>query len=82
MFCQVPVIGALSGGIRDLIVDGETGLLVPPGDPDALAIALKRILWNRDLGERLARAGRAFVHSAYDPEACIDKMLAIYQAVV
>ena len=53
-----PVVGTSVGGIRDLIVDGENGLLVEPRDPAALADALVRVLSDRGLAERLAGAAR------------------------
>jgi glycosyltransferase involved in cell wall biosynthesis len=58
-FCRGrPVIGASVGGIRDLVVDGVNGLLVPPGDNGALADALVRVLSDRELAERLADGAR------------------------
>lgn len=56
--CGVPVIGARSGGIPDAIRDGETGLLVPPVAPTALADAATRILTSPDLAARLGEQGR------------------------
>lgn len=53
-----PVIGSRAGGIPDAVVDGENGLLVPPGDADALAAALVRLASDRELAERLAGAAR------------------------
>jgi glycosyltransferase involved in cell wall biosynthesis len=47
------------GGIRDLVEDGRNGLLVEPGDTDALANALVRVLSDRQLAERLAAAAHA-----------------------
>ncbi len=52
------VVGSHIGGIPDLVSDGESGLLVPPEDPDALADALVRVLSDRALAERLGAAGR------------------------
>jgi phosphatidylinositol alpha-1,6-mannosyltransferase len=56
--CGTPVIGARSGGIPDAIRDGETGLLVPPNDPEAFADAAVRVLTDLDLAETLGRQGR------------------------
>jgi glycosyltransferase involved in cell wall biosynthesis len=53
-----PVVGSRVGGIRDLVRDGENGLLVEPGDAAALADALIRVLTDRELAERLASAAR------------------------
>lgn len=56
--CGTPVIGARSGGIPDAVRDGETGLLVPPNAPDALAEAALRVLADPDLAETLGQQGR------------------------
>ena len=53
-----PVVGSRVGGIRDLVRDGENGLLVEPGDVGALADALVRALTDCELAERLAAAAR------------------------
>jgi glycosyltransferase involved in cell wall biosynthesis len=53
------VVGSRVGGIPDVIEDGVNGLLVPPGDPQAVAAALGRILSDRDLAERLGAAAYA-----------------------
>lgn len=55
----VPVIGTNVGGIPDVIEDGQSGLLVPPSDPKALAEAITRILSARALGEQLATTATA-----------------------
>jgi glycosyltransferase involved in cell wall biosynthesis len=56
-----PVVGSRVGGIADLLEDGVNGVLVEPGDTEALAEALVRVLSNRTLVERLAEAARASV---------------------
>ena len=53
-----PVVASAVGGLRDLVVDGETGLLVPPGDVPALRAALERLLGDAELRARLGRAAR------------------------
>jgi glycosyltransferase involved in cell wall biosynthesis len=59
-FCRArPVVGSRVGGIPDLVQDGVNGLLVEPGDGDALANALERLLTDRELAERLASAAHA-----------------------
>jgi glycosyltransferase involved in cell wall biosynthesis len=56
-----PVLAAAVGGIRDIVRDGENGVLVPPGDTQALAEALVRLLSDRAEAERLASAARPSV---------------------
>ena len=53
-----PVVASAVGGLLDLVVDGETGLLVPPGDVPALRAALERLLSDAELRHRLGAAGR------------------------
>ncbi|HSP72132.1 MAG TPA: glycosyltransferase family 4 protein [Gaiellaceae bacterium] len=59
-FCRArPVVGSRVGGIPDLVQDGVNGLLVEPGDVDALADALERLLTEKELAERLAAGAHA-----------------------
>jgi glycosyltransferase involved in cell wall biosynthesis len=53
MATGVPVVATDVGGVRDIVRDGDTGLLVPPEDPGALAEALVRILHDDELADRL-----------------------------
>jgi glycosyltransferase involved in cell wall biosynthesis len=53
-----PVVAAAVGGLRDLVLDGETGLLVPPRNPAGLRAALERLLDDPELRRRLGEAGR------------------------
>ncbi|UCD94934.1 MAG: glycosyltransferase family 4 protein [Candidatus Zixiibacteriota bacterium] len=57
MLCRTAVIGTNSGGIVDIIENDKSGLLVPPDDPQKLADAIRRLLGDVSLRERLARAG-------------------------
>jgi len=60
MACGVPVVGTTGGAVPEVIgTDGETGLLVPPGDPDALAHSLLRALGDAELRARIGAVGRA-----------------------
>jgi glycogen synthase len=58
MASGLPVVASRVGGIPDVVVDGETGLLVPPGDADALAAALDELVSDPQRRERLAAAAR------------------------
>jgi glycosyltransferase involved in cell wall biosynthesis len=58
MACEVPVIAGRSGGIPELITDGETGLLVDPERTDPLVEAIDQVLGDRAVAERLGRNGR------------------------
>ncbi len=63
---ELPVVASDVGGVSELVVDGETGLLVPPGDEAALGTALGRLVQDRDLRRRLGAAGRARAESSFD----------------
>jgi phosphatidylinositol alpha-1,6-mannosyltransferase len=63
--CGTPVIGARTGGIPEAIREGETGLLVPPNAPDALAATATHVLTNPEVAEGLGQQGRhRVVHEA------------------
>lgn len=64
----IPVIGSNIGGIPEVIKDGETGLLVPPGDPDALAEAISFILSNPGKAKKMGIAGRRRVEENFTSE--------------
>ena len=78
MACGVPVVATRSGGPEAIVVDGESGLLVPPGSPAALADAMLRLLEDRRLRQRLADGGRTRVVEHFDER----RMLARYRALI
>lgn len=76
MAACVPVIGTDAGGVRELITDGETGLLVPPKNPEALAGAIARLAGDPNLCLRLSAAGRAHVVAGYDSARGAEALIA------
>jgi glycosyltransferase involved in cell wall biosynthesis len=76
------VVATPVGGTSEVVVDGETGLLVPPRDPDALAAALRRLLEDAELRRRLGEAAYARVREHFSAEAMTRRMLAIYDEVL
>ncbi len=66
MACGVPVVSTNVGGPAETVLDGETGLLVPPRDSAALAAAVRHLLNDRDLRQRMGEAGRAHVLARLD----------------
>ena len=79
MACRRPVVATRAGGIPETIVDGETGLLVPPHDDAALADAIVRLLEDDLLRGRLAEAGRARVATEFSVERRIERTLDAYR---
>jgi glycosyltransferase involved in cell wall biosynthesis len=77
-----PVVASAVGGLKDLVVDGETGLLVPPGDPEALRAALERLLADGELRRRLGAAGRERARERFSWTAVTDATLAAYRMAV
>ena len=65
MACGVPVIAAALGQIEEVVRDGETGLLYPPGQQDALLAACERLLSHPDLRRRLGRMAAKEIHNHY-----------------
>jgi glycosyltransferase involved in cell wall biosynthesis len=66
MACGKPTIGSENGGLPDAIVDGVTGFIVPPGDIDALAQAILRLLRDPELARRLGRAARKRIEEKFE----------------
>lgn len=78
MAAGLPVVATAVGGVPDMVVDGESGLLVAPRDPDALAGALTRVLGHPELARRLGAAGRARQERVFSNRAMIEQVLALY----
>lgn len=79
MACGLPAVSTNLVGIPDLIKDGETGLLVEPGDVEALAGALARLAEDPALRRRLAVAGRARVVEVFDLDRCLEPLFEIFR---
>jgi glycogen(starch) synthase len=75
-----PVVATRVGGLRDLVVDGKTGLLVPPRDVQALRAALERLLSDPELRRRLGAAGRTRAAERFSWASATDATLAAYAA--
>jgi glycosyltransferase involved in cell wall biosynthesis len=77
-----PVVGARVGGLAELIVDGETGILVPPRDAAALRAALLRLLEDRELRARMGAAGRHRISELCSWDHVAPKVLETYRLAV
>ena len=78
MASRIPVVAADVGGIPDIVVHRETGLLVPPRDPKSLAEAILKLYLDRTLASRLAEHGYAAVQQKYSAEAMARRIIEIY----
>ena len=75
----VPTVGTQIRGLDEAVIDGVTGLLVPPRSSSALAEATLRVLKDPDLRNRLGRAARDYVFAHFDADPLIDKLLDTYE---
>ena len=79
MASEVPVLASSAGGITDIIVNGDSGVLVPPGDVGALARELVRLRSDDALRTRLAAGGAARVRDAFSWDAIADRWAEVYR---
>lgn len=82
MACGLPVIACAGSGASEIIRHEESGLLVPPGDREALAAALMRLLDDGELRRSMGACARSFVLSEADSELCLERLDAFYRSVV
>ena len=80
--CETPVVAFESGGLTDTVQHDRTGMLVPPGDIDALAAALDDLLDRPERGRELGRAGRMVALAGFAPESAARRYAGIYRSVV
>lgn len=80
MFFGLPCVGPAAWAVPEMIVDGETGFLVPPEDVDALAHRLVQLLENPELACRLGEAGRVRAERYFTWPAVIGRMTAVMEA--
>jgi starch synthase len=82
MACKAPVIASRVGGIKEVVVDGETGILVEPDRPDQLAAAIGKLAGNRQLIAKFKEAGRRRVEQSFGWDVIAQKTVQLYQAIV
>jgi glycosyltransferase involved in cell wall biosynthesis len=75
------VVGTPAGGIPEVVLHEQTGLIAREGDPIDLADQLQRLLSDPALCERLTRAGKEHVLGTYSPESAVGRFLDIYHAI-
>jgi glycosyltransferase involved in cell wall biosynthesis len=82
MACGCPVVASTAGGGPEAVTDGQTGLLVPPNDTEAVVQALDRILGNPPLRRRMGEAARKRVDDYFAMDRYIDRVLAVYHKAI
>lgn len=87
-FCQVliesmavgtPIISTDVGGAKEVITNGENGILIPPADVDAIADAVLQLYRNADNAREMVVAGQRSVRSTFTVDKMVDKQLAVYE---
>ena len=81
MAASRPIVATQAGGIPEVVVDGETGMLVPPRDGAALAAAILAMLRDEPGRRRMAEAGLARVRTAFSVDRMVEATLAVYASV-
>ena len=82
MAAGTPVVASRVGGLPEIVVDEQNGLLVPPRDPKSLAAAVIRMARDRSLRERLSEQGKQFVYSRFDPDVLTTDIESAYHSLV
>jgi glycosyltransferase involved in cell wall biosynthesis len=82
MAAGLPIAATAAGGVPEILEDGVTGLMVTPGDPQAMAEAILRILRDKALASRLAAAARSCAQSKYTPQAYRRSLTEFYLATL
>ncbi len=82
MACETPVVATRVGGIKEVVVDRETGFLVPPGDPVRLGRAIAKVLEDPRLAARMGRAGRKRVLAQFTWDRIAQKTLKLYRSLM
>lgn len=82
MACGLPSVATRVSGSEDIITDGVNGLLVEPERPIELGQALRRIIEDADLAQRLGQEGRATVVQRYQLHAVVEQCLALYRRLL
>jgi glycosyltransferase involved in cell wall biosynthesis len=82
MAAGLPVVATAVGGTPELVIDGESGLLVPPRDPAALAEAIVTLLTDPDLAQRLGENGRLRVSNQFTIQQIVQQTEGLYQRLL
>ncbi|OGS50954.1 MAG: hypothetical protein A3K65_03850 [Euryarchaeota archaeon RBG_16_68_12] len=81
MACETPVVATRVGGIKEVVVDRQTGFLVPPGDPVRLGRAIRKVIEDPALAARMGKAGRKRVLAQFTWDRIAEKTLKLYRSL-
>lgn len=76
--CGLPVVVTNVGGLKEVVVDGQTGLLVPPKNIDETVVAFEKLLFNKELRTEMGIKGRQRINQLYNWDDNVDEMMKIY----
>ncbi|MEA3278647.1 MAG: glycosyltransferase [Pseudomonadota bacterium] len=79
---SVPIVASDAGGIPEAVRDGINGLLVPPGNVEALAEAMRSLLLDRELARRMGLAGKELMQREFSVDVMVEGNLAVYREVL
>jgi glycosyltransferase involved in cell wall biosynthesis len=82
MAARKPVVASLIAGVDEVLVPGETGLLVPPADPAALGAAIEMVTTDLELARQMARAGRARVEEEFSAATMVRRVTRVYDELL
>jgi glycosyltransferase involved in cell wall biosynthesis len=80
--CARPIIATDVPGCREIVKDGETGLLIPPGDTDALVEAIRRLVRDGPLRRRMGENGRAHAAGGFSEPTVVEQTMALYRSLL
>ena len=77
-----PVVVSNAGGLPEVVLEGQTGIVVPKENPQAAADAISKLVLDRDLRIQMGEAGKQHVVDTYDWSACINTMTNLYEKII
>jgi glycosyltransferase involved in cell wall biosynthesis len=78
---EIPVVASAVGGVGEAVLDGDTGILVPPREPEALATAILGLAAAPERAQAMGRRARRFVQEHYEWRGCVERMEELYKRV-
>jgi len=78
----LPIITTDTPGCREIVRHGENGLLIPPGNPEALARAIARLILDAELREEMGRRGRRIAVEGFSIERVVEETMQVYRALL